>query len=109
MPAEELAELAALLRLRREAQMDVRTIEAVDEDPGLPVEQALDDVFAGPGIRGRGERDDLRPAHGVGRLADLAVFGAEIMAPFADAMGFVDREAAQLCLAQPLDQPLGHQ
>ena len=41
---------------------------------------------------GRGEGEDGGAAQGVGGEAELGVGGAEVVAPLADAVGFVDHE-----------------
>ena len=44
------------------------------------------------GDGGRGQREDARAAERLGRRAEPAVFGAEVVAPLADAVGLVDDE-----------------
>ena len=62
VPRQKSRQLLARLLLHREVQLDVRAVEAVQEDPGLLVEKPADDVGARRLVRRRGEGDHLRAA-----------------------------------------------
>ena len=71
--------------------------------------EALGDLALGRRIGGRGQRDpwDLRPTlvqHG-----QLAVLGAEIMAPLRHAVRFVDGEQGDLAARQQRQEATGQQ
>ena len=78
--------------LRLEAEREVRTVEAVDDDAGRVREQFARDVGAGRRIRGRREGQDLDGTEALPHAGQLTVFGPEVVAPLRDAMGLVDRE-----------------
>ena len=54
------------------------------------------------GRRGRGERDRRAAAEPLAHLRDAQIAGAEVVAPFADAVRLVHREQRYAELAQPL-------
>ncbi len=96
---------------RHDAQVDIGPVEPGDDDVRARQAQELDDVVAHLGRRRRGERRDGRPARAAvpapargRRLAQPAVVGPEVVAPFRDAMGFVDDEARDRHVAQHLHE-----
>ena len=87
-------------------QRNVWPVEGMDENLRRLVEKALGDFGAHGAVGGGGEGDDLDRAELFHALADHAIFGAEIVAPFADAMGLVHRHAPDVGARQRLDQPV---
>ena len=57
--ADEVRELALRVALRAHGKLQVRPVEAVDEDRGRAREQAAHDVAARGLVGGRGQRHDL--------------------------------------------------
>ena len=71
---------------------EVGAIEPTDHDIGLTQCQLANDIQPHMG-RGRGRQGDgLRGVQSFANAADAAIAGAEVVAPLADAMRFVDRE-----------------
>ncbi|MCY1544099.1 hypothetical protein D9M68_799560 [compost metagenome] len=56
--------------------------------------QALDHLLAGSHVRGGGQGHARHIGEEFGQLAELQVFGTEIVAPLGYAVGFVDGEEA---------------
>ena len=67
-----------------------RTIESGDDDGGIAQAKLGDNVFAHVIGGGGGECDGRRFAQLFPRFAEARIFRPEIMAPLADAMGFID-------------------
>lgn len=72
--------------------------------------QALDHLLAGTHVRGGGQGDPRHLREQLGKLAELQVFGTEVMAPLRHAVRFVDGEQADRQSLQEgqharLDQP----
>ena len=106
MRADEIHELAAGIAFRAHGKVQVRPVEAVDEDRGRPREKPALDIAARGRIGRRGQRHDLdagrvfRLAQLGGEISQREIFGAEIVPPLRDAMRFVDGEQADARLAQ---------
>ena len=94
MLLEKWQQLTAQVVERLHAVADVGPIEAGQEHLALLQAQSLADVLAGAGIGRGGEGEPRHLWEACRQLIELAVFGAEIVAPLRDAMGFVDREQA---------------
>lgn len=97
MAAQELLQLLARVVLLHHGVTDVGAVEGADEVARVDQIQAFGDLALGRRIGGGGQRHarDMRPAFVQHR--ELAVFGAEIVAPLRDAMRLVDgkqRDAA---------------
>ena len=92
MPVEEVQQLAAAVVLGQHRVADVGAVERTDELARILQRQPFDDLAPGRGVGGRGQRDprDVRPAFV--QQGQLAVLGAEIVAPLRDAMRLVDGE-----------------
>ncbi len=90
----------ALLAFGRKLQ--VRTRETVDEDLRLLQPQRAKDVVAGAGVGGRRHRDAGRVREPLGQQAQIAIVGAEVVAPLRHAVGFVDGDQAQRQFGQAI-------
>src|SRR3989344_5947416 len=82
-----------------EAVADVGPVKAADEQPRILQLQPLDDVLARERIGRGGERNARYLRVTLVQQRERAVFGAEIVAPLADAVCFVDGEQAQVAAA----------
>ena len=69
---------------------DVGSVEAGDHEPVLRDSELAQDVSAGAMVSGRRQREPWNVGIVVEQALELAVVGAEIMAPLADAMRLVD-------------------
>jgi hypothetical protein len=105
----KLQQLLPRLRLLDDAVADVGPVEAGDELLGLGQAEPLDDLVAGGGIGGGGERDarDARPA--LMQPVELHVFGAEVVPPLRDAVGLVDGEQRDGDAIEQGQEALGQQ
>ena len=65
----------------------------------------LHDVLAHALGRGRRQRHDRHAREVIAQLGELAVLGPEIVSPFADAMGLVDRDATRPAGARSAKTP----
>ena len=85
--------MSELPRLHPEQQ--VRPIERSDQRHRIVEAELLDDVLADPrrGGGGEGVETDARQCRAKG--AELSILRAEVVAPVADAMRFVDRDEAE--------------
>ena len=71
---------------------DVGPVEARRKHPRSLEAEPLDDVGAGDGIGGGGERNARHAGKQLGDAGEIAIFRAEVVAPLADAMRLVDGE-----------------
>ncbi len=62
----------------------------------------VEDVGAGAPVGGRGQRQPRHFGMIVEQRLQLAIVGPEVVTPFADAMGFVDRDQREV---HPFDKP----
>ena len=92
MRGEEGQQLLARLVALDDGIGNVGAIEAGGEDLRLFEPQPLDDVLAGGRIGRSGQRDARHAGEELDQVDQLAIFGAEIVAPLAHAMGLVDGE-----------------
>jgi hypothetical protein len=106
---EEGQQLLARLLLGHDAVEDVRPVEARQEALGALQVQALDDFLAGAHVGGGGQGDARHMGEQLGQLAQLQVFGAEIVAPLRYAVGFVDGEQRDVEVAQEIQHARLHQ
>ena len=83
---------------------EVVAAKAGDEDGGILQVELGGDVALDGGRCGRGEGDDGRGAEGWEILAEGAVVGAEVVAPGADAVGFVDGDEGGFALGEHLGE-----
>ena len=109
---EQLLQLAADAVARPDVVADVGPVEAGDHQPVLGDAELREDIGPGPRVGGRGQRQPRHVRPSVEQWPQQPVIGAEIVAPFADAMRFVDRDQRQRrALEQPLEprrrRPLG--
>jgi len=99
-PRVGLGARGALLALGR--QLQVRARETVDEDPGLLQPQRAQDVVARAGVGGRRHRDAGRVRKPLGQQTQIAIVGAEVVAPLRDTVGFVDGDQAERQFGQTI-------
>ena len=109
MAMQEISQLLAGIVLLHHGVADVGAVEGTDEVARFLQVEALGDLALGRRIGGGGQRDprDLRPTlvqHG-----QLAVLGAEIMAPLRHAVCFVDGEQGDLAARQQRQEAAGQQ
>ena len=91
--ADVAEDLPARVVLGLEGERQVRPVEAAQEGLGPPgAEQPGDDLGAGLGVGGGGERHRLDAAEAGAQRADPEVVRAEVVAPLAHAMRLVDGE-----------------
>ena len=81
---------------RADVVADVRTVEAGDDQPVLGNAELRQDVGSRPRVGGCGQREPRHVGIVVEQRAELAIIGPEIVAPFADAMRFVDGDQRQV-------------
>ncbi len=110
--ASSIEQLRGLAHLRRGGEVQVGPMEARDEHLGRIHAQRLQDVGTRARIGGRGQRHARHAGEAVRQTRQLAIFGAELVAPLRHAMRLVDREQRQRQARQPLhravaQQPLG--
>ena len=75
-----------------DGEVDVRPVEAADDDRRVAHAEPLDDLVADRRRGGRGQREHRRAAERLDRRAEPQVVGAEVVAPLADAVRLVDDE-----------------
>ena len=85
-------------------EAQVGAVEAGDADIGVVEAEALADVVAHEGVGGGGQSDDGRVAQAGSGGAEVAVAGAEVVAPLRDAVGLVDGEEGDVDAAQGGDK-----
>ena len=74
---------------------DVGAVKAAHKLPRLFQLQVAEHVVAGQCIGGGGQRHPWHAGVALGQHSQLPVFGPEVVAPLADAVGFVNRKQAQ--------------
>ncbi len=107
--ADEVDDLLQRLVLRDDAVGEVGPVEAGDEGGRLAQPEVLDDVGAHPLGRGGGEGHERHLGQDGAELGQLAELGAEIMAPFGDAVRLVDGEARHVPVFQVFLPALEHE
>ena len=98
---EQRLQLRADAVARADVIADVGPVEAGDDQPVLGDAELGEDVGAGARVGGRGQRQPRHVAMGVEQRPQQAIVGAEVVAPFADAMRLVDRDQRQRACARP--------
>ena len=102
MTMEDLLDLRHLVAARNDAIGEIRPVEVADQLEMIAKPELLGDV-APHALRGRGgERVQRRLRKELPQLAELAVFGTEVVAPLADAVRFIDRERRHARAAEEL-------
>ena len=84
-------------------------MEAGDEHLRLLHPQRAQDVVARARIGGRGQRHARHAGEVVGQTCQLAIFGAELVAPLRHAVRLVDREQRERQARQPLHRAVAQQ
>ena len=97
----------ALLALGRKGELGPG--ETVDELGAVLQPQLGADVVAGPRVGGGCDRQPGRLGEHFGQAAEHAVFGAEVVAPLADAVRLVDGDQGQRQARQPVEHRRLHQ
>ena len=92
--ADEAQQLLARLALLDDPVADVGAVEAGHEHARLG-QQSLLDLVARRRVGGGGQRDARHLRESLAQQAELAVFGAEVVAPLRHAVRLVDREQRQ--------------
>ncbi len=106
---QELEQLIVGRRLRHDPVSQVRPVETGDVAPRVVQFQLLQDIVPHPLGRGRGQGHDRNVWQYLPQPGQLAIFRPEIVAPFADAMRFVDRDLRDFPLFHLLDERLEHE
>ena len=88
---------------------DVRAVEARNEAIGLFKLQFADDFFARAFVGRRGQRDARHVGKARREKAELAIFGAEVVAPLRHAMRLVDGEQRDLGVGQHVERAILHE
>src|SRR5262249_32283643 len=106
---DDPANLVELLFLRtgvKNAQRQIGTVKAGDEDSRAAQSQLFD--YVGPYLRRGGSRqgDHLRTAQALDRLAQPEIVGPEVMPPIRYAVGFVNRKEFHLHVLQRVHEGL---
>ena len=102
MIAEQGLELRPHPVARDDVVADVGAVEPGDDHPVLGNAELGEDVGAGAAVGGGGQRQPGDIAEAVEQGPQQAIVGAEVVAPFADAMRLVDREQGDLGFLQQL-------
>src|SRR6185503_1462182 len=103
---ENLQQLTLERAPRQRAVQQVRTIERSDELERIPQRQLGADVPPHARGRRRSERVQADAGQQLPETTELAIFGPEVVAPLADAVGFVHRHEADIAGRQPPDEAL---
>ena len=109
MPAEQAVDLPACRIAGRDADLQIRPVEAGNEDLRPAAEQPLDDVLPGDGVRRRREGAEPGLGEAARQFGEAAVIGPEIVAPLRDAVRFVDGEARRRKAGEAVQHILLHQ
>src|SRR6266545_2571707 len=107
--ADELEQLLVGRRFWYNAVNEIWPVKAGDITPRLPQLQLLHDIGPHPfGSRGS-QRDHWHVRKMRPQFLELAIFRPEIVAPFADAMRFVDGELRDVPIHRALQKRIEHQ
>ena len=101
---KEVQQLRGFAELRFGGDVQVWAMEAGGEDVRVLHVECGEDVVAGARVGGGGECDAWDAGEDLGEALEVAVLGAEFMAPGADAVGFVDGDERQLAAAQAVER-----
>ena len=82
------------------------TVQTADEHVRIAHVQPLDDLLPDGARSSRGQRERYGMIQAVDDVAEAKVIGAEIVAPLADAVRFVDHEQRDAGFAQRFDNVL---
>jgi hypothetical protein len=107
--AQKSQQLVVRLVFRNDAVGEVRTVEAGDVTFRLAQFQVRDDILAHARRGGGGERHERDFGKHFPQLRELAVFRAEIVAPFADAMRLVHGDEPHIPARQVIEEAGQHQ
>ncbi len=101
---DDRGELRLLVGPEHDAILDVRAVEAGDEQRGVVEHELALDVAAGRRVRGRRQGDARHAREALVQQRELAIVGPEIVAPLRDAMRLVDREQGDRAAAQQVEE-----
>ena len=94
---------------RDDAVEKIFAIEAADVNAGIVEAQVRNDIGANAFSGGGGERHERSFWEKVAQCGKLAIFGTEIVAPFTDAMGFVDGDEGGLPFFEIVEEAGEHE
>src|SRR5690606_33366968 len=94
--ADEVDDLLERLVFWDHAVSEVWAVEAGDERGGIVELEMFDDVIAHAARGGGGERHQRDLGEKAAEFREVAILGTEIVAPFGDAVCFVDGEAGDV-------------
>ena len=97
------------LSLRTIGVADVRPVEARGKDAGVVELQAVDEVVPRLRIGRRRQRHARHAREALLQQRELQIFGPEVMAPLANAMGFVDGKQPDPDARQKPHEPVADQ
>jgi hypothetical protein len=106
---EDREGLCRAVRPRHHAVDEVGPVEDADEGDGIVQVQLPGDVVADPRRGGGREGMDACRRKPFAQQGELTVLRAEIVAPLADAVGLVDREACDAHAGQGVEKPGVHE
>ena len=92
---DETQQLRGAIALLNDAVADVGPVETANECAGFFKLQALDDVSAGDGVSGGGERNAGHAGKAFVQDRQRPVFRSKVMAPLAHAMDLIDGKQTQ--------------
>ena len=101
---QELAQLALRVVAQAHAIADVGSVETGDELARVLQRQTLDDLLACARVGGGGERDARHRGKALRQDRQLAVLGAEIVAPLRHAVRLVDGEQRHLGAFEQIEE-----
>ena len=109
MRVDYLPNLLEDVALPHHAVNEIRAIKRTDELLGVTQSQLLDDVVAHLLCCGRGVGMNARLGKPRSQLLQHPVLGPKVVAPRADAVGFVDREERDVGVVEERQHLLGAQ
>ena len=104
---EEIGELPGKPITRRDRVADIRPVETRQDQPLVGDAELGEDVGAGMLVRGRGQGEARHIRMRIEQAAQLTIIGPEIVAPFGDAMRFVDRDQGELGAVEQTPEAIG--
>ncbi len=97
-------DLGVKITTGEDAVGEVGPVEVANEEFGVFECELMGDVFADLFGGGGGEGVDGAIGENLFEIGELAVFGAEVVAPVADAVGFIDGDGADAGVAEGVVQ-----
>jgi hypothetical protein len=100
---EEILKLLGFTGFRLGGDMQVGAVEAGSKHMRMAHIEGCQNIVAGARIGGGGQRDAGHAGENVCQALEVAVFGAEFVAPGADAMGFIDGDQGNSLASQAVE------